>query len=167
MADVITRKCSKCKGAIEIDRNNITNVIQFQGKYYHSNCFESMATQKASSNRGKPEQWKDALDKLWELEVETKKSLEHFFAIDDLNVHLLDNYNITMIPTRFWQVIAELEGGIYKGKRCKPVNISTLCGCWKWGQRKLNEIHQYNKSQNKGPKDDSARLMYDLAILIG
>ena len=167
MSDIIARKCAKCKGSIDIDRNNITNVIQFQGKYYHSDCFESMAAQKASSNRGKPEQWKDALANIWEIEAETKKQLEHFFAKDDLNVHLLENYNITMIPTRFWQVIAELEGGIYKGKRCKPVSISTLCGCWKWGQRKLNEISQYNKSQGKGPQDDSARLMYDLAILIG
>jgi hypothetical protein len=164
---MITRKCAKCKGEIEIDKNNISNVIQFQGKYYHSNCFESMAEQKASSNMGKPEQWRDALDRLWELEAETKKMLEYFFAKDDLNVWLLDNYDITMIPTRFWQVVAELESGIYKGKRCKPVSISTLCGCWKWGQRKLNEIHQYNKSQCKGPKDDSARLMYDLAVLVG
>lgn len=167
MAEIITRKCTKCKGAIDIDKNNITGVIQFQGKYYHYECFESMAAQKAASNRGKPEQWKDAIERLWDIEAETKKMLEHFFAKDDLNVWLLDNYNITMIPTRFWQVISELESGIYKGKRCKSVNISTLCGCWKWGQRKLNEIDQYNKSQNKGPKDDAARLMYDLAILIG
>lgn len=167
MANIMMRKCAKCKGEIEIDRNNISSVLQFQGKYYHSDCFESMAEQKASSNRGKPEQWRDALDRLWELEAETKKMLEHFFVKDELNVWLLSNYDITMIPTRFWQVVAELEGGMYKGKRCKPVGISTLYGCWKWGQRKLNEINQYNKSQNKGPTDDNARLMYDMAILIG
>jgi hypothetical protein len=56
---------------------------------------------------------------------------------------------------------------MYKGKRCKPVEAKTLCGCWQWGQRKLNEIGQYNMSHNKGPTDDSARLMYDLAILVG
>lgn len=167
MADIITRKCAKCKGVIEIDKNDIRGVLQFQDKYYHYDCFESMAKEKASSNRGKPQMWQEALDNIWELESDTKKMLEHYFAKDDLNVWLLSNYDITMIPTRFWQVVADLEVGKYKGSRCKPVNVGTLYGCWKWGQRKLNEINQYNKSNNKGPKDDGARLMYDLAILIG
>ena len=167
MADVIIRKCAKCKGVIEINKKNICNVLQFQDKYYHYDCFEAMATEKAQSNRGKPQMWQDALDRIWDIEAETKKMLEQFCAKDDLNTWLLDNYDIAMIPTRFWQVIADLEMGKYKGKRCKPVSTSILCGCWKWGQRKLNEINQYNRSQNKGPIDDNARLMYDLAILIG
>ena len=167
MGNVITRKCAKCKGVIEIDKNDIRDVLQFQDKYYHYGCFEAMATEKAASNRGKPQMWQEALDSIWEVEADTKKMLEHYFAKDDLNAWLLDNYDITMIPTRFWQVVADLENGEYKGSRCKPVSVKTLCGCWKWGQRKLNEINQYNKSHSKGPKDDCARLMYDLAILIG
>lgn len=167
MGDIVTRKCAKCKGTIEIDKNDIRGVLQFQDKYYHYDCFESMATEKAASNRGKPQMWQEALDSIWEIEADTKKMLEHYFAKDDLNAWLLDNYDITMIPARFWQVVADLEVGKYKGSRCKPVNIGTLCGCWKWGQRKLNEINQYNKSNSKGPKDDCARLMYDIAILIG
>lgn len=166
MADVITRKCSKCKGAIEIDRNNITNVIQFQGKYYHLNCFESMATQKASSNRGKPEQWKDVLENIWEIEAETKKQLEHFFAKDDLNVWLLENYDIVAVPSYFWQLVADLESGKYKNKRCKPISIKNLCDCWKWGQINLEKINVNNKMNHKGPKNDMDRLRYDLAILI-
>ena len=167
MADIIKRKCAKCKCEIEINRNNITDVIYFDQKYYHESCFENHATQRAASKRGNPEQWQEALDSLWALEAETKKTLERFWAKDDLNVWLLDHYNITMVPTRFWQVIYDLEAGKYKGQRCKPVNTETLVECWKWGQRKLNEISQYNKSNNKGPVDDSARLMYDLTILIG
>lgn len=167
MGDIVTRKCACCKGIVEIDRNNIVDVLYFQDKYYHSKCFISMAEEKAASKRGKPQVWKDALDRIWELEAETKKMLEHYFARDELNAWLLENYDITMVPSRFWQVVADLEIGKYKGSRCKPVTVNTLCGCWKWGQKKLNEIHQYNKSQNKGPADDNARLMYDLAILVG
>lgn len=167
MGDIVTRKCACCKGEIEIDKRNIANVLQFQDKYYHSECFKNMATEKAASKRGKPQMWKDALDKIWELEAETKNVLGHFFARDDLNIWLLENYNIVTIPSRFWQIISDLENGTYKGKRCKPIKTETLCGCWKWGQRKLNEIYQYNRSHNKGPTDDNARLMYDLAILVG
>ena len=167
VGDIVTRKCACCKGVVEIDRNNIVDVLYFQDKYYHSKCFISMAEEKAASKRGKPQMWKDALDRIWELEAETKKMLEHYFARDELNAWLLENYDITMVPSRFWQVVADLEMGKYKGSRCKPVSVNTLCGCWKWGQKKLNEIHQYNKSQSKGPADDNARLMYDLAILVG
>lgn len=167
MADIVTRKCACCKSAIEIDKYNISNVICFQGKYYHYDCFENLASEKAASKRGKPQMWQEALDNIWVLEDETKKMLEQFIAKDELNIWLLENYNITSVPTRFWQIVADLEGGMYKGKRCKPVNIITLCGCWRWGQQKLNEINYYNKSHNKGPKDDSARLAYDLAVLVG
>lgn len=167
MTDIVTRKCACCKNVIEIHKNNVKNVIQFQDKYYHSECFVKMASEKAASKRGKPQMWQDALNRISELEADAKNILEHFFARDDLNVWLLENYNIAMIPSRFWQIISDLENGIYKGKRCKPVETETLCGCWKWGQHKLNEIHKYNQSHNKGPTDGNARLMYDLAILVG
>ena len=167
MRNIITRKCAHCKGIIDIDRNDLSNVIQFQKKYYHYDCFEELATQKASVKTGKPKMWQDALDNIWVLEDETKKMLEQMLAKDELNAWLLENYNITSVPTRFWQIVAELECGTYKGKRCKPVSITTLCGCWKWGQRKLNEINQYNRVHNKGPNDDNSRLKYDLAVIIG
>jgi hypothetical protein len=93
--------------------------------------------------------------------------IESNAAKEALNDWLLEHYDIVEVPKRLFQIIAELEIGKYKGKRCKPVSASTLCGCWKWGQRKLNEISQYNKSNNKGPADDSARIMYDLAVLVG
>lgn len=166
MADIVTRKCACCKGVVEIDKRNISNVICFQGKYYHYDCFIILASEKAATKRGKPQMWQEALDNIWALEAETKKMLEQFIARDELNIWLLENYNITSVPTRFWQIIADLEGGMYKGKRCKPVDVTTLCGCWKWGQKRLNQIALTNKSNRKGPSNDSDRLRYDLAILI-
>lgn len=166
MADVLERKCAKCKGTIEIERNNITDVIYFDKKYYHSSCFESMANQKAASKRGKPAMWQEALDNIWALEADTKKMLEHFWAKDDLNTWLLDHYDIVMVPSRFWQIIADLESGKYKGKNCKPIDIIQLCKMWIWGQRHLDKIALGNKSKLNGPTNDVDRLRYDLAILI-
>lgn len=161
------RKCAHCKDIISIEQNNIIDVLQFQGKYYHSQCFEEMASQKANSKRGKPEMWREALDDIWELEANTKKLLEMNFAKDELNEWLLNHYNITAVPSTFWQRIADLERGIYKRKKCKPVSIVTLSGAWKWGQRKLDEIARNNKVNHSGPKSDDERLVYDFAILIG
>lgn len=167
MGDVLTRKCACCKGDIEIDPHHIYDVIAFEKKYYHSACFEKMAAEKAASKRGKPQMWQEALDHLWELEAETKKTLEKYVAQDGLNKWLLEHYDIVMVPNRFWQILADLENGKYKGKHCNPVKMETLYGCWKWGQKKLNEINQYNKANNKGPANDEARIMYDLAVLVG
>ena len=167
MGDIITRKCACCKNEIVIDVDDVRDVVYFEGLYYHSTCFEEMATRKAASKRGKPQKWQDALDRLWELEAESKRMLEYRVAQDELNEWLLEHYDIVEVPKRFWQVVADLGAGKYKQRKCKPVSIQTLCGCWKWGQRKLNEIHRNNKTYNKGPMNDSIRLMYDLAVLIG
>lgn len=166
MAESITRKCACCKEVITIEHNNLSNIVYFDKKYYHSNCFIEMATKKSSSNRGKPAYWQEALDNLWILESETKSMIEHVWAKDDLNDWLLQHYDIATVPSRFWQIIAELERGKYKGKKCKPITVETILGTWQWGQQKLNSIATYNKQMNKGPKDDNARLVYDLAILI-
>ena len=166
MADVLVRKCAKCKGEIKIYKNNISNVIQFQNKYYHYDCFENLAAEKAVSKRGKPQMWQEALDNIWVLEDETKKMLEQFIAKDELNTWLLNNYDIITVPSYFWQLVADLERGIYKRKKCKPVKTFDLCECWKWGQRKLNKIAINNKMSHKGPENDTDRLRYDLAILI-
>ena len=166
MADVISRKCTKCKCDIEINRNNICGVVAYQGKYYHSTCFEAIATQRAASKRGNPEQWQDALDNLWTIEAEAKRSLERFFAKDDLNVWLLDHYDIAAVPTYFWQVVADLESGKYKQQRCRPITIERLYQMWVWGQKRLDDINAKNKINHVGPKNDVDRLRYDLAILI-
>lgn len=166
LRNVITRKCAHCKGVIEIDRSNLSNVIQFQKKYYHYECFEELATKKAMLKTGKPKMWQEALDNIWVLEDETKKMLEQFVAKDDLNTWLLNNYDIVTVPSYFWQLVADLERGIYKRKKCKPVKTFDLYECWKWGQRKLNEINIGNRMNHKGPNNDSERLCYDLAILI-
>lgn len=166
MGHIVTRKCAYCKGVVEIDKHNISNVICFQGKYYHYDCFEHLASEKAASKRGKPQMWQEALDNIWVLEDETKKMLEQFIAKDELNTWLLSNYDIVTVPSYFWQLIADLERGIYKRKKCKPVKTLELCECWKWGQRKLNKIAVNNKMYHKGPKNDTDRLRYDLAILI-
>lgn len=166
MAEALIRKCACCKRAITIDENSINDVIQYKGKYYHLSCFETMATEKAASKRGKSVEWQAALDNLQNLKNETRGVIEHSWAKDDLNDWLLQHYDISAVPSRFWQIIAELEQGKYKGKKCKPIKIGTILGAWRWGQRKLDEIALTNKKNNKGPKSDNDRIMYDFAILI-
>lgn len=166
MADILKRKCAHCKEEIYIERYNPSKVMYLDKKYYHSHCLMEMATKKAASKRGKPAQWQKVLDDWWQLENETKITLEHSWAKEDLNNWLIRCYDIAVVPGRFWQIITELEQGKYKSQRCKPVDIVTILGAWRWGQKKLNEIDINNKKNHRGPADDNARLMYDLSIII-
>lgn len=167
MVELIHRKCAVCNNSIEIDRHHISNIVFYKKKYYHSICFRDLAIKRSQSKSKLASEWRDAIDNLWKLEMDARKMLEHRFYSDELNEWLLNHYDISIVPGAFWQVIAGLENGMYKGKRCRPISIDTLLECWKWGQKKLDEIKQYNKVNHKGPDNDNARLMYDLAILIG
>jgi hypothetical protein len=166
MREIITRKCAKCKGVIEIDVDDIDSVIYFNKLYYHEDCFVDMAQQKAASKRGKPQMWQDALNNIWSLEAETKRMLESYAAKDELNEWLLRNYDVSMVPSYFWQLVVDLESGKYKNKRCKPINITTLYSMWRWGQKRLNQIALKNKENKRGPQTDNDRIRYDLSILL-
>lgn len=166
MPEMIVRKCTACKESIEISRSDISNVIYYDKVYYHKACFCERAEKRSQSKCKKQKEWQSALDGIAELETETKQMLESALAKDDLNEWLLGNYDIAAVPSRFWQIVADLERGVYKGKKCKPVTMETLFEVWKWGQKKLNEIAAKNKTNHGGPHNDIDRLRYDLAILI-
>ena len=166
MSDTILRKCGGCSDAIEINRNNITDTLYYKNKYYHSKCFCEIAEKRSKAKRNTAVEWQEALDNFWELEADTRKMLESAWIKDDLNDWLLSHYNITTVSSRFWQILADIDRGMYKGKKCKPISMETLLGAWKWGQRKLDSISRNNKMNHKGPESDDARIMYDLSIII-
>lgn len=163
----MVRKCAACPKPIEIDKEHTSNIVYYKKKYYHSNCFCDLATKRSQAKIKSASEWKDALDNLWELEADTKKMLESALTKDELNDWLLAHYDVAVVPSRFWQIVADLERGIYKGKKCKSVPMETLLGAWEWGQKKLDSIAKNNKANRRGPQNDEARLVYDLAILIG
>lgn len=160
------RKCGACPKPIEIDKEHTSNIVYYKSKYYHSSCFCDIATKRSQSKTKLASEWKEALDNLWELEAETEKMLKSSIAKDELNEWLLSHYDIAVVPARLWQIVADLERGVYKSKRCRPVSMEMLLGVWKWGQRKLDEIARNNKMRCKGPMNDADRINYDLSILI-
>lgn len=171
MKKVVDRKCNACKQPITIQRDNVQGVVYYKELYYHTTCFCELAQRRSQLKRGKPVEWKDALDNVEEYERYAREILSvrlpYKGAKDDLNDYVLSQYNVTAIPGRFWQVVADLNKGIYKNKRCKKVSTEILLEAWKWGQKKLNEIDKYNRAHHKGPTDDQQRVVYDLAIIVG
>lgn len=161
------RKCAKCKGTITIDKANVADVIYYNKLYYHEQCFCDLCTQRIEKKKSGWRSWQEALDDIEQLKKETKqKVLQSRVKTDPLNDYLLEHYEVAAVPSNFWTMVADLGNGVYRSKRCKPIDIDTLLEVWKWGQGKLDEINVYNKSHKKGPANDNARLTYDLAILI-
>lgn len=162
------RKCAKCKGTITIDKANVADVIYYNKLYYHEQCFCDLCTQRIEKKKSSWRGWQKALDDIEQLKKETRqKVLQSRVKTDPLNDYLLEHYDVAAVPSNFWTMVADLGNGTYRNKRCKPIDIDTLLEVWKWGQGKLDKIAQNNRANRKGPSNDTERLRYDLAILMG
>ena len=166
MSEVITRKCNKCKELIEINLDNIDEVIYYKRVYYHKSCFVEKATKSAAKNISTASEWQKVLDNFSNIEKETKEVLRQSIGRDMLNNWILNHYDVDMVPSYFWQLVADLKNGKYKSKKCKPIYTDTLALMWKWGQNNLDKIYANNKNKRQGPSSDTERLNYDLAILL-
>lgn len=164
MSDVLTRKCAKCKGAIEIDVNDIKNVVYFDKLYYHLFCFEDLATQKASNKRCSIK-WKEALnDGLKQVQHDAEYIINYCYGRDLLFDHLLNNYNICAVSSYIQMTIDKVIKGNYKGKS-KPILYRDFAECWIAMQSELNKIYANNKRLGKSMSGDQ-RINYDLAVVV-
>lgn len=165
MPSKTTRKCGKCGEQITIDRQSLNEIVFYQNKFYHIDCFVEKANQGMNSTRY-AKHWQEVLDRLSEFQAEARRRLEHYMIRDEFNNYLLANYDVCTVSERFWQIVEDIENGSYKRKKCKPVDMQLLMDTWKWGQKNLDKIALNNKARNKGPKNDEQRLNYDLAIVL-
>ena len=60
----------------------------------------------------------------------------------------------------------DIGNGIYKRRRCQPIDCDTLLDMWKYYQKDLDKTYIYNKTRGKDMEGES-RANYDLAILMG
>ena len=166
MAKIIERKCAACKGVIKIDRNDIKDVVIYNKGYYHKQCLLDQATQSLQKPRSNKAKWTDVLENIDEYEKRAQEVIGRGRPTDKLNDWLLEHYNITTTPSdRFWSIVRELGNGVYKNKRCKPIDVGSLTEAWKWAQHNLDKIAVRNKSVNNA-MDGEARIHYDLAIVL-
>ena len=86
-------------------------------------------------------------------------------CINKLNDYLLLHYDVASLSSKFWSTIHDIGNGIYKHKRCKPIDCNTLLDMWKLYQKELNQIYVWNKSKGNDMTGEG-RVIYDLAILM-
>lgn len=170
MAKATERKCNACKQSIKIDKNNIHDIVYYKKLYYHSECFVERALRLSQSSSKNAAEWADALSRVGELEENAKAvittGIVYKGAQDDLNDYLLSQYKVVSIPSRFWQVLADLNRGIYRCKRCNKVSTEVILEAWKLAQSDLDDIDRGNRLNYRGPANDEQRLSYDFAIVV-
>lgn len=164
MDAILTRKCAFCGKDIVITKNNM-RMISYKNKSYHTECFKTMCNGRVLKNNRYSPMYSEALQNLKQLETETKKKLMNRFVQDDLNVYLLDQYEVCTLSARFWEYIKDIQKGKYRGKRCLPVDLETLFNMWKDYQKELDKTNAWNRHNGKVIEGES-RAIYDLAILM-
>lgn len=166
MAKIIERKCATCKGVIKIDRNNIEGVVIYNKGYHHKQCLIDHATQSLQKPRSNKTKWTQVLENIDEYEKHAQEVIGRGRPTDQLNDWLLEHYDITATPPqRFWSSVEELEKGIHKNKRCKPIDVKDLTEAWKWAQHNLDKMAVRNQSMNK-KMDGLLRIYYDFEVVI-
>lgn len=164
MGEIITRKCAKCRGVIEIDVDDIRDVVYFDKKFYHEDCFIETATKKASNKRSSFS-WQEALDDgLRQISKDAKYNIDYCYGRDLLFEHLLHNYDVCAISSYANMLISNVVNGRYKGKS-KPILYREFAECWIEGQKTLNNIAFKNRQVGKEMTGDQ-RVIYDLAIVV-
>lgn len=164
MSATLIRKCAFCGKDIVITKNNM-RMISYKNKSYHTECFKTMCNGRVLKNNRYSPMYSEALQNLKQLETETKKKLMNRFVQDDLNVYLLDQYEVCTLSARFWEYIKDIQKGKYRGKRCLPVDLETLFNMWKDYQKELDKTNAWNRHNGKVIEGES-RAIYDLAILM-
>ena len=161
----ITKTCARCKEIMEININNISGIALLDNKYYHTDCLIEYASQRIKAKKH-ASHWDSALEHIDLYEKNAKNTLGFRVYRDRLNDYLLDHYNVITVPKHFWDIIGDLGNGKYQRRKCKPVYIKTILEAWEWSQKQLDDISIRNKMNHKGPKNDSERIIYDLAIVL-
>lgn len=160
-----TRICGTCGNPIIVNRQNIDNIAYYKGYHHHVGCLIDKANKGIESGK-RVAIYQRLLDRIPELQAEARRRLDHSITQDEFNDYLLDHYNVIEVSKRFWNIVFDIEKGVYKRKKCRPIDMNTIFQTWKWGQKWLDKTNENNKRNHRGPINDEQRLNYDLAIVV-
>ena len=167
MSLTTTRTCKKCKEKINIALENLNSgeFVKYKSAFYHTDCFIEQANKMISKNNKASITWQEALDNLDEYKSEARNVVKFTLYRDALNEHLIDNYEVAALSSDFWNVIAEIENGQYRKKRCKKISISEILDMWEYYQPELDKTYKENLRRGNEMFGED-RVRYDLAIII-
>lgn len=162
-----TRVCKVCREKINITLTNLNSgdFVKYKNSYCHTDCFVEQLKENINKQNKFSAKWQGVLDNLDTYKSDARDAVKTTFYKDALNEYLIKYYDIGALSKRFWQLIAGIQVGKYKGKRCRPVKLEILFDMWKDYQKELDKTNAWNKHHGKEIEGE-ARANYDLAILM-
>lgn len=165
MAD-LQRKCGCCGEVLNINKSTIGELIYYEKKTYHKDCFANLCKESSSptSRKRNKDKWANALKNI---ELIRQSSVEHFKPLivkDSLFKFIVNNYHPSDIPTYLWMKFDSIFDGTYKNMgRCIPPNH--LLDMWERKMPDLQKMH--NKMELEGKElDPIQQVNYDLAVIV-
>lgn len=164
MEKAIVRKCIHCKSDIVINRQCLGDVLRYEGKIYHKQCFSEVCRKKKNSkNKNIAEKWEKNLNNISLLSEQTIKFYSETIIKDEIYKIIQDNYIMT-VPQYVFVRLDSIYDGTYKGISV-PIPPDDLLDMWQQKLPYLNKVRQKNITLGK-EMEPIQRLFYDLAILI-
>lgn len=162
----VVRICGECVNEngsnIIIYRNECKDVVLFENKYYHTECFKKLCELKLSKRKIK--KWINALNNIGEYEQNAKESINEYFDKDDVYRFIISTYDLAIVPSYIWIKLDKIYKGGLNGMSV-GIPPAHLYDMWKRQITNLNKIYDNNKRKGK-EMDKVQRLNYDLSILV-
>lgn len=161
----IKRKCDCCKGTICISKENIDDAIFYDKKYYHRKCFIDICDKRANMKRvDVAEKWQWVQKNIESIQSETKSRLIEAIHKEEINLFILEKYDLTIIPSSVWQKLGNIFSGTWMGMSV-GIQPEELLDMWQRKIDYLNKVASQNVTKGKKMNSDQ-RINYDLSILI-
>lgn len=161
------KKCYICKLYVQIDSAEQQGYMYDckNKKFYHYECLlEDLLDKQEKKKRQKLTQM-EIEDRLSKQKQDGLKIINEMLDEERLYCFIYNYYGLVSIPKSFIYSIEKVLNGEYKGL-LKGIPIEDLLDMWQRKKNELDKIYEYNKRKGKD-LDLSARLSYDLAVLVG
>lgn len=162
------RKCFECDKFMSFEKNNMDDVIRFEKKYYHYDCFVNVCKRK-SSKKNALSKWGEALNSIDEIKQQTKQyfKVNYDSPKDQLYRFLLEHYDVSAISPYTFIKFEEVYNGKRKGLayRIPPEDLLDM-----WKQKQESGFLDRTRAKNmvRGINmTEEQKIHYDLAVLVG
>lgn len=161
----VKRKCACCKDSVCISNNNISEVIYYDKKTYHSKCFLSICEKGIKSNRQDVlAKWTKAFNNMAEIKNQSYSHFIQAITKEEIFEFIKETYSVSIVPSPVWHKLASIYDGTFKGMS-EGIPPEHLLDMWRRKIKMLNDIAHNN--QLKGKKmTGQQRINYDLSVLI-